>query len=61
LKPGEKGNIQPSTIIFDEGGQNKEARTVTAQIQGGKRRSIWPPEYAASEPIWPMPKWKDRK
>jgi len=60
LKPGEKGNIQPGTIIFDESGQNKEARTVTSQIQGGKRRSIWPPEYAASEPIWPMPKWKDR-
>jgi branched-chain amino acid transport system substrate-binding protein len=61
LRPGEKGNIQPSSIIFDETGQNKEARTVIAQIQNGKRRSVFPAEFAASEPIWPMPKWKDRK
>lgn len=61
LKPGEKGNIQPCAIIFGEDGQNKDARTVIAQIQNGKRRSIFPEEYAASKPIWPMRKWKDRK
>ena len=61
LKSGEKGNIQPSSIIFGEDGQNKDARTVIAQIQNGKRRSVFPEEYAASKPIWPIPKWKDRK
>jgi branched-chain amino acid transport system substrate-binding protein len=61
LKPGEKGNIQPCSIIFEEAGQNKDARTVIAQIQDGKRRSIFPVQFASREPIWPMPKWKDRK
>jgi branched-chain amino acid transport system substrate-binding protein len=60
LKPGEKGNILPNSIIYDATGQNKEAKTVISQIQNGKRYPIWPSELAIREPIWPMPKWKDR-
>lgn len=61
LKLGEKGNITSGPIIFDETGQNKEARTIVAQIQNGRRRTVYPEDLASSEPIWPMPKWSDRK
>lgn len=43
-------------INFDENGQNKFLCLVT-QIINGKHRTVWPPELASQEPIWPKPEW----
>lgn len=45
---------------FDEKGRLVEAPSVIAQWQDGQMVAIWPPEYAAALPVWPVPAWDDR-
>jgi branched-chain amino acid transport system substrate-binding protein len=40
---------------WDETGQNMAGATVTFQIQDGVIKTVWPPEAAQTEPVYPMP------
>lgn len=51
--------LRPFNYRFDETGQ-APAIGVFTQFQNEKLAVIWPEEFAAAKPIWPMPTWKDR-
>lgn len=40
--------------------QNRLASGVIVQLRENGRVTIWPPESAAGQIIWPMPRWKER-
>jgi branched-chain amino acid transport system substrate-binding protein len=50
-------------IKIDEKGQNPLKRFVMQQIYDGKHRTIWPANVAVTDfkPVWPVPKWSERK
>jgi branched-chain amino acid transport system substrate-binding protein len=50
-------------IEFNEKGQNPYKKYVTKQIYEGKYQLVWPPYLASRDykPIWPAPKWDERK
>jgi branched-chain amino acid transport system substrate-binding protein len=50
-------------ISFDENGQNPDAHGVISQNINGKRVSMWPKANRPSgaKPVWPVPKWGERK
>ena len=50
-------------VKFDETGQNILATGVVIQMrpEDGKYHIVWPEEYAIYKPIFPMPKWSERK
>ena len=50
-----------SPIEFDAEGQAKGARMLVVQYRDGQRKSVWPANIASTAPVWPMPKWEDRK
>jgi branched-chain amino acid transport system substrate-binding protein len=58
---GEKGNMLTVPIKFNEKGQIVKFEHMFKQILDGDYRSIYPPELAARKPVFPVPKWKDRK
>jgi branched-chain amino acid transport system substrate-binding protein len=49
-----------SPLEFDEDGQMKRAGMVVVQYQDQVRRTVWPPEVASAEPIFPVPTWEER-
>jgi len=57
---GEKGNITTSRIKFNEKGQI-EFNYMFKQILDKDYRSVYPADLAARKPVFPVPKWKDRK
>ncbi len=61
LKPGEKGIVWPYGVKFNPNGENEFATICITQILAGRKQTIWPREYAPIEPVWPIPKWEDRK
>ncbi len=61
LKPGEKGIAWPYGVKFGPDGDNKLSATCIVQILNGKKQTIWPRELAPIEPVWPIPKWEERK
>ncbi len=61
LKPGEKGIVWPYGVKFGPDGQNELATICIAQILNGRKQTIWPRDYAPIEPVWPIPKWEDRR
>jgi branched-chain amino acid transport system substrate-binding protein len=52
--PGEQTIMPWRRIRFDETGQNNEADAVLLQYVGGKFVTIFPPQAAIAETIWPM-------
>ncbi len=48
-------------IEFDGEGQAKGARMIVVQYRDGQRRTVWPTEVSTIKPVWPIPKWEDRK
>jgi branched-chain amino acid transport system substrate-binding protein len=51
-----KEHILPQgPIIFDAGGQNKNAAAVMMQIQQGAVKVVWPSAYAEAKPVFPVP------
>jgi branched-chain amino acid transport system substrate-binding protein len=60
LAVGEKGNITTSRIKFNEKGQI-EFDYMFKQILDKDYRSVYPVDLAARKPVFPVPKWKDRK
>jgi branched-chain amino acid transport system substrate-binding protein len=61
-------NIPPDQLImpwtgvkFDEKGQNAGVRAILQQLQGGAYHTIYPFELATKEPVYPIPRWTERK
>ena len=48
-------------IKFGEDGANIAHPPVAVQVQNGKLVNVYPPEGANAKPIYPMPKWNERK
>jgi branched-chain amino acid transport system substrate-binding protein len=48
-------------IQFDSEGQAEGARMIVVQYREGLRRTIWPFPIQTIKPIWPVPKWEERK
>jgi branched-chain amino acid transport system substrate-binding protein len=62
--PAEKGNLLPTKggrIQFDEKGENKNILTMMGQVLDGKRVIVWPSDYKTGDPVFPVPKWGERK
>jgi branched-chain amino acid transport system substrate-binding protein len=53
--PGESTIMPWAKVKFDEMGQNNNADPVLLQYTGGKFVTIFPPQAAVAEAIWPMP------
>lgn len=54
-------NILPYDCIrFDPSGQSPEGQLVMLQVQKGQFVSVWPPETAAANPVFPVPSWAKR-
>jgi len=52
--PGEKTIMPWKRVKFDEMGQNNDADPVLLQYIGGKFVTIFPPQAAVAEAVWPM-------
>ncbi len=53
--------IMPWGVKFDPAThQNILGTGIIVQVQDGKYYTVWPPEVASKELIWPMPKWGER-
>jgi branched-chain amino acid transport system substrate-binding protein len=48
-------------IQFDAEGQAVGARMLVVQYRDGQRKSVWPTDIASTKPVWPVPKWEERK
>lgn len=47
--------IDPAT------GKQMAHKMVLVQWQGGKKAIIWPPDGATAKPIYPLPRWEDKR
>ncbi|UCH26726.1 MAG: ABC transporter substrate-binding protein [Trueperaceae bacterium] len=47
----------PGPIVFDETGENVNARPVLMQVQNGSIVQVWPPELAEADPLFPCVSW----
>ena len=54
--PGERTIMPWKRVRFDENGQNNDADPVLLQYTGGKFVTVYPPQAAVAEPVWPMSK-----
>jgi branched-chain amino acid transport system substrate-binding protein len=52
--PGEQTIMPWSRVKFDEMGQNNDADPVLLQYVGGKFVTIFPPQAAVAEAVWPL-------
>jgi branched-chain amino acid transport system substrate-binding protein len=52
--PGENTIMPWKRVKFDEMGQNDDADPVLLQYNGGKFVTIYPPQAAVAEAVWPM-------
>jgi len=47
-------HLLPRRVIrFDETGKDPDATSMVLQIIQGKYYTIWPPEFASKEGVWP--------
>jgi branched-chain amino acid transport system substrate-binding protein len=51
---GDKTIMPWKRVKFDETGQNNDADPVLLQYIGGKFVTIFPPQTAVAEAVWPM-------
>jgi len=59
FKDGEWDFMWPE-VSFDDNGRLEQAPTVIGQWQDGQMVAIWPEDFAAADPIWPVPQWGER-
>ena len=57
---GDKNILPYNCIKFDPSGQSPEGQLVMLQVQKGQFVTVWPPEVAAAEVIYPVPAWSKR-
>jgi branched-chain amino acid transport system substrate-binding protein len=55
---GDRNILPYNCIRFDESGQSPEGQLVMLQVQKGQFVTVWPPEVAAAEPVYPVPAWR---
>jgi branched-chain amino acid transport system substrate-binding protein len=48
-------------VKYDEKGENLYGNLCVSQFLNGEYRTVWRPVVAVQKPIWPVPKWADRK
>lgn len=48
-------------VAFDKQGDPLHYQHLVVQIQNGKLQVVYPPDRATAAPIYPMPKWGERK
>ena len=48
-------------VAFDKHGDPFHYQHLVVQIQNGKLQVVYPPDRATAAPIYPMPKWGERK
>jgi branched-chain amino acid transport system substrate-binding protein len=60
IKVGEKGNLLPFPAEFDKSGQ-APATILMIQWLKGKKEVVFPESLATMKPIFPIPKWAERK
>jgi len=60
---GGRAMIMPGTHIrFDQNGENTGVGDVMAQVLKGSYHTVWPLELKRKfDPVWPIPKWGERK
>ena len=56
----DEGVILPGKVSFDQNGQVDD-RLIMLQVLKGDFYPVWPFAIASKEPIFPVPKWGDRK
>lgn len=63
LKTGDKYIYWPDGVKFDKKGANTRTKTIGGQYQGMKLKILFPESMVApgNEPLWPMPKWRERR
>lgn len=54
---GDRNILPYECLEFDASGQNPHAQLVMLQIIDGEYKTVWPPEVASAEPVWPVPSW----
>jgi branched-chain amino acid transport system substrate-binding protein len=60
--PGERLITHWQGVKFDEKThQNIHASWVFDQVVDGRYYTVWPPEVAVREIVWPMPRWSQRQ
>jgi branched-chain amino acid transport system substrate-binding protein len=52
--PGERTIMPWKRVKFDDMGQNNDADPVLLQYTKGKLVTVYPPQAAVAEPLWPM-------
>ena len=58
---GAEQTIMPwQGVQFDETGQNTLGTGIIVQFQEGQYRTVFPPEFAVAEPVFPLQPWADR-
>jgi branched-chain amino acid transport system substrate-binding protein len=50
-----------SGIALDENNQNTQANGIIVQVQGGKYNTVYPTALKATDVIFPIPAWNERK
>ena len=57
---GAKNILPYECVKFDESGLSPQGQLVMLQVQKGKFVTVWPPEVAAAQPVYPVPAWSAR-
>lgn len=57
---GGKWGFQWPEVSFDAKGRLTQAASVIAQWQNGEQVAVWPDNFAAAKPVWPVPGWDKR-
>ena len=55
-----KDQIVPYPIVFDDHGQNTQARALLMQVQSGTIAVVYPSDVAEAKAILPVPAWEKR-
>lgn len=55
-----RDQIVPYPIVFDDKGQNPQARALLMQVHNGKIAVVYPQEFAEAKAILPVPAWDKR-
>jgi len=59
--PGDELIMPWKGVKFDEKGQNILGQGIIVQMmEDGKYYTVYPPEFATKEPVFPMPSWEER-
>jgi branched-chain amino acid transport system substrate-binding protein len=57
---GDKNILPYNCVKFDPSGQSPEGQLVMLQVQKGQFVTVWPPEVASAEVVYPVPGWSKR-